>query len=376
MQNNNDNQKWLCNKLLEYAKTLPEAERTALEHFTNSEYSLNNKEVENHLFDTFDKMSTEKPSNKKNAYCNLDSEFTASFVKLLNDHNSLVKSKDFNIKPFEVNNCNVNFLTKEEILNGEPLLLGLVTQCCLTLDRTGTGYVTASALMPNTNILKITNNKGALLACILTWQNEKGHIVLDTIDVVKMPKKRDKISPENLMKIINQTSKTLCKENSNITSVHLGIGGQTIKNLLTEDQFKELSEFGITRDNVTDVFSSKFHENTNKEEIMNIVSKQIGLPLCITDSKDNIVIENDPFDVTKSNDIHGFDSAVQCNISHIHKNLQGQAERIDTNSPRFDIGVLQPKTNQGYSYLKGGIQTPIRRFCDNHLLSTERSYTF
>lgn len=317
----NPNKEWLLKTLRKYSDQLGEGkEKMALQNFVDLE-QISEENTVRRLSEIFNEISAKKlqigKMPNRGEYDKFDKKFTKDFVKLLNKFPRLVPEKQFNMKPFEIDGCTAKFLDKEEILAGKPFLLGLVTHCCLTLDRTGAGYVAATALTPYTNILNITKGDGTVLACILTWQNEKGNMVLDTIDVAKMPNKKDKIKPDTLLKIVNEVREQILEENANINSVHLGIGGETIKNLLSEEKFKELAQFGISRDNIVSFFSESFHEKSNheKEEIMHKISDLLGIHLQVTDQANNITIENDPLCVTRSTEVHQFDSSVQCNVS-------------------------------------------------------------
>jgi hypothetical protein len=267
---------------------------------------------------TYSKMIDPKliANKKPNDVFDYD-QFTT--FKVIEVYRSLVKEgvingeKKFILTPFISNKLTVSLLDEDARQKGEPLLLGIATQCCLTLDRTGYNYVLAQMFDPNVNVLTINREDGVMLACIQVWLNEEGHLVLDTIDIAKMKKKEEKINPKILLDIVKNVSSKLLEENPQIKSTTLGIGGNTIKNILTEEEFKELTikHSSLTRDNCVDFFSEKFHDYKEKDNIMVLLSGFTGLPFRLTDKESIIKMQNDHFMVTQSTEHHGFDSCAQ-----------------------------------------------------------------
>ena len=270
--------------------------------------------------------------NKKDDVFDYDQFTTNEVIKTYHTltTNKLIDcEKTFDLEPFSIEDVSVSLLDKNSRKEGIPLILGLATQCCLTIDRTGYNYVLAQMFDPNVNALVIKRQDGVMLACIQIWVNEDGHLVLDTIDVAKMKNEKEKIAPELLLKIVKEVSNKLLDENPSVKSVTLGIGGNTIKNILTKDQFKELTKAHptLTRDNVVQFFSKSFHSYPQKNELMNSISSLTGLHLTLTTEDKIITMKDDPFYVTGDTGYHRYDSFAQTKIAE-----RSSSEQTELNS--------------------------------------------
>ena len=111
---------------------------------------------------------------------------------------------------FEEYKCSL--LTKEDLLNGMPMVLGGITPCCLNIGATGGNFSLYSILDPNANFVVVKQN-GKIISHALIWLSEdKKTIAIDILkDFIEKIINADGVVHSNEEKYFNQWKSEFCK---------------------------------------------------------------------------------------------------------------------------------------------------------------------
>ena len=247
--------------------------------FNNSGKSLRDFLYSNNTFKNFVSQHKQysyniKDLNKRieeyNPYKkNSDYLATIALINTLKNNSKYIEDKNIKMKSFTCSNTfeeyKCSLLTKEDLLNGMPMVLGGITPCCLNIGATGGNFSLYSILDPNANFVVVKQN-GKIISHALIWLSEdKKTIVIDSIDPTMQnnfynnPRNRGEGEEEinrrknkNIIKIYNKIAYELLRNNPKIKQVNISLGGNTMKAIGVE-----------CKNNTPNIFE----QNTNISEI-------------------------------------------------------------------------------------------------------------
>ncbi len=200
---------------------------------------------------------------------NSDYLATIALINTLKNNSKYIKQKNIKMESFACGNTfeayECSLLTKKDLLNGMPMVLGGITPCCLNIGATGGNFSLYSILDPNANFV-VVKQYGKIISHALIWLSEdKRTIVIDSIDPTmqnnfyKNPRNRGDGEEEinrrknrNTLKTYNRIAYELLRNNPKIKQVSISLGGNTMKAI------------GIECKNNT---PNIFEQNTNISEI-------------------------------------------------------------------------------------------------------------
>ena len=200
---------------------------------------------------------------------NSDYLATIALINTLKNNSEYIEDKNIKMESFTYDNMfeeyECSLLTKEDLLNGMPMVLGGITPCCLNIGATGGNFSLYSILDPNANFVVVKQN-GKIISHALIWLSEdKKTIVIDSIDptmqnnLYKNPINRgdgeeeiNRRKNENNIEIYDQIAYELLKNNPEIEQVNISLGGNTMNAIGFE-----------CKNNTPNIFE----QNTNKSEI-------------------------------------------------------------------------------------------------------------
>jgi ankyrin repeat protein len=107
------------------------------------------------------------------------------------------------------------------------LFLGEITNCCQSIGGVGTECATYGFMSENSGFY-VVEKDNKIIGETWAWRSEKGELVFDSLETLG-----GRVSPEQWKKISQKFAKALIRDATDITALHIGIGGGTPKTQLT-----------------------------------------------------------------------------------------------------------------------------------------------